>query len=126
MAVGALDAFLVALSSARHDIRRAEESVSSILLGLTLGACGPKDGSADTTDLPGATHVATDALWDPQAVPVFHLEFADPNWRDTLWGLVVEDDCLDRVYLQMSLVFDNPLTGESEQWDDVGNPVSRA
>lgn len=91
------------------------------MVWLALVACKPGgDGPGGDVALPWTEGVATDALWDKERIPTFRLQFGDPNWRDVLWGLVTADECADRAYLQAALVFENPMTGASEDWPDVG------
>ena len=93
----------------------------AILLVLPLGACGLKDPTE--TGETGPFGGADDPLWDPDHPPVFRLTFASDDWEAQLQAAIdgLDDiQCDDRIYLQADLVFDNPETGESETWDQVG------
>jgi spore coat protein H len=61
-----------------------------------------------------------DPLWDVDALPVFELELPD-DWQTLLWdNIQVDDLCAERPYTVAQLRFENPLTGETEEWADVG------
>jgi spore coat protein CotH len=79
---------------------------------LSLLAC--------TEELPGLIR-GESALWDHDALPVFHIEFPDEDWEQVLWNNVdVEDDCATRAYTPATVRFENPETGETETYEDVG------
>ncbi len=60
-------------------------------------------------------------LWDPDALPVFRVTFEEADWSDMLWSNVdVEDECLERPYTGATVHFENPATGETEEYLDVG------
>ncbi len=105
--------------------------LAGIVCSLNLQACHPATvlrDSAEDSALPtdtGAplpdTQQADDPLWDRRGMPVFYLYIDDDNWADALWELVdLDDECADRPYLEASLDFLNPMTGELEEWDNVG------
>ena len=58
-------------------------------------------------------------MWDDRYVPVYHLTIDDAHWEDTLWSLHESDSCEERAYLPATLTYDNPKTGETEQYDNV-------
>lgn len=61
------------------------------------------------------------ALWDPDALPVFELTFPREDWLDGLWADTVPDDpCYEIPYQSISVAFQNPATGEREEYADVG------
>lgn len=54
-------------------------------------------------------------------MPVFRLTFPYDDWSDRLWDAIdLDDPCADRPYLGADLVFENPVTGEAETFEDVG------
>lgn len=81
-------------------------------LGLTTAACRP---APVVGMIPG-----DDALWDIDALPVFRLTMPD-DWETLLWdNISVDDLCADRPYTDADLAFENPETGETEEWLSVG------
>jgi hypothetical protein len=67
---------------------------------------------------PGIT--ADEPLWDPEAVPVYRLKFDGAGWEDRLEAAFDPFECGDRTYEPATLLFENPATGETETWPDVG------
>ncbi len=85
-------------------------SVHRILSGsllVCLVGCGP-----------GIT--AEEPLWDPDAVPVYRIEFDGGDWEDRLAASFDPFECGDRAYQRADVIFENPATGEIETWEDVG------
>ncbi len=73
------------------------------------------------TDLPGLEGGGTDPLWDPEALPTFWFTTYDPDWASTLWSMVPNDeDCGERPSISVDLRFENPMTGQTETYVDVG------
>lgn len=65
-------------------------------------------------------YVADDPVWDPKAVPEYHLSFDDRDWEEALAAGFDSTGCEDREYTRATLKYDNPMTGEREVYEDVG------
>ncbi len=76
-------------------------------LPVLLTACGP-----------GIT--ADEPLWDPDAVPVYRIRFDESGWEKRLDAAFDPFECGDRTYERATVLFENPATGETETWEDVG------
>ncbi|MDP2310418.1 MAG: CotH kinase family protein [Pseudomonadota bacterium] len=66
---------------------------------------------------PGIT--ADEPLWDPGAVPAYRIQIAD-GWEDRLAEAFDPFGCEDRTYERATVLFENPETGKTETWEDVG------
>ncbi len=66
---------------------------------------------------PGIT--ADEPLWDPGAVPTYRIKI-DAGWEERLDGAFDPFECEDRTYERATVLFENPATGETETWEDVG------
>lgn len=88
------------------------------LAGLyaALSACGTD------TDLPSGSPdgPASDDVWDDRYVPMVRLTIEGEDWPARMAALVPEDDCAERPYLEASMEYHNPRTGESERYERVG------
>ena len=73
--------------------------------------------------LPGAgspTGPADDDVWDDRYVPVVRLTVDGADWAAQLKALIPAEECEDRAYLAAALTYENPRTGESEDYANVG------
>jgi len=60
-------------------------------------------------------------LWDNNALPVFEITLPNEAWLDGLWADAVPgDSCADNLYQRATVRFQNPETGETEEYPDVG------
>lgn len=77
-------------------------------------------GSVLAFAIAGCTPItAEEPLWDPDAVPVYRIRI-DGNWEKKLEENFDPTGCEDRVYEKATVLFENPATGETETWEDVG------
>ncbi len=86
--------------------------------GLTLvvlAACDSADTGGGSPDGP-----ADDDVWDDRYVPSYRLTFEDADWAARMEALIPTDACEDRAYLEATLEYDNPKTGETEHYTRVG------
>jgi hypothetical protein len=85
------------------------------------------DGSSNNPDLP------TEPLPDPDApaklfshdyLPVYRITMQGSNWAEAWQYLLAQlhpnDKCADRPYSEITLEFENPWTGETEHYEQVG------
>lgn len=68
----------------------------------------------------GDDYVADEPVFDPLAVPVYRLDFDGGDWKDQLAEAFDPTGCDDRTYVRADLVYENPMTGEKELYEDVG------
>jgi spore coat protein CotH len=90
-----------------------------LFLACFGGGAGGDAKEIDPAAIPGQTG-AGDVLFATDALPVFRLTIDEPDWEDALEDLIVEDGCEPRPWLAADLAFENPVTGETERWADVG------
>jgi hypothetical protein len=106
--------------------------VLAALLGF-LGCAAPSDApgagwlpepstSEPPTPEPPPPELAADPLWDIDFPPTYRLTFPTDTWRDDLVAAVPrpDDECAPRPYLEASLEFDDPSTGETLRFEQVG------
>lgn len=62
---------------------------------------------------------ANDPVWDPASLPVFRLTLPE-DWESQLTALIPTDDCADRETIVGSLDYENPQSGETESYPDIG------
>lgn len=88
-----------------------------MLLLVRLFAGCPVDPEAVEGD---AVEVgANDPVWDPASIPVFRLTLPE-DWEARLTALIPTDDCADREWIVGSLAYENPQSGETETYADIG------
>lgn len=63
---------------------------------------------------------ANDPVWDDRYVPAWRITFADSDWAARMEALIPDDACADREYLEATVEYDNPMTGETERYERVG------
>jgi hypothetical protein len=81
--------------------------IALLLLGCTSPTVGLVRGDAP--------------LWDPDAMPVFEIAIDGGDWLGELWSDTVADDpCHEIPYRPATVRFQNPATGETEEYADVG------
>lgn len=78
-----------------------------------VAACGMSGSNAVTVG-------ASDPVWDPLAIPILRITFETDDWASELAEEVPTDPCADRTYVQADLEYENPQTGETERYTDVG------
>lgn len=93
-------------------------------ISLPAAACGFLSlvGCKEPLELPPGTPdgPADDDVWDVRYVPTFSVTTEEADWYGALTALLPADECDDRAYLAVDVAYENPRTGETEQYTDVG------
>mgnify|MGYP001567065949 CR=1 FL=1 len=63
---------------------------------------------------------ASDAVWDDRYLPVYRITIDADDWAADLAALHATDTCEVRNYRPASIEYDNPMTGETESYANVG------
>ncbi|MEN9786277.1 MAG: hypothetical protein RLZZ299_1541 [Pseudomonadota bacterium] len=63
---------------------------------------------------------ASDALYPPEVMPAYRLEFEDDDWQDALEAGFDPRACEDKPVLPARLTYENPVSGEDEVFERVG------
>jgi hypothetical protein len=63
---------------------------------------------------------ASDALYPPEVLPAYRLEFEDGDWEEALEAGFDPRACEDKPVLAARLVYENPVSGEEEVFARVG------
>ena len=63
---------------------------------------------------------ASDALYPPEVLPAYRLEFEDGDWEEALEAGFDPAACEDKPVIAARLVYENPVSGEEEVFERVG------
>lgn len=88
------------------------------LQSAALLACDPSRVNTDEGGEPDGP--ADDDVWDDRYVPEYRLTIPGSDWESALWTLHQTDTCEERAYTSASFTYDNPKTGETETYENVG------
>jgi len=84
---------------------------------LFLLACDRDVGEDSPGELEGP---ADDAVWDDRYLPVYRITIDAEDWAGDLAALHATDTCEVRNYRPSTVDYENPQSGETERYDNVG------